>query len=263
MGMWCCTHRIGRASPILGGEVPGLCKSKGQCLCLQRHRAKQRANSMQQHRTRRMTTFTNRLLSLRPSGLAGSPLAGIGLALRLLVVELVLEVLEKPDFRRLGMMRTMAGGAGSTGGRFIMCYQLPSRFPSFSTKGGGGVGRPADHIRCLQHRSTADGWGSSKQLSQVVYCVLLCMDSHQQQRFALPRLHARSARQNRRASFDRRAVSSKWTGFWASATRQAPGHRCWSREWERRRTSSKPAAETRPGEADILNGGSRIGLGSR
>ncbi len=104
-----------------------------------------------------MTTFTNRLLSLRPSGLAGSPLARIGLALRLLVVELVLEVLEKPDFRRLGMMRTMVGGAGSTGGRFIMCYQLPSRFPSFSTSGGGGVGRPADHIRCSQHRSTADG----------------------------------------------------------------------------------------------------------
>lgn len=33
------------------------------------------------------------------------------------------------------------------------------------------MGRPADHIRRSQHRSTADGWGSSKR-SQAVYCVL-------------------------------------------------------------------------------------------
>lgn len=68
-------------------------------------------------------------------------MARIGLALRLLVVELVLEVLEKLDFRRLGMMRTMAGGAGSTGDRrFIMCYRLPSRFPSFPRRGSGRGG---------------------------------------------------------------------------------------------------------------------------
>lgn len=60
-------------------------------------------------RTRRMTTLRARPLSLRPSGLAESPLLRMGLVLRLLVVELVLELLEKPDFRRLGMMRTMAG----------------------------------------------------------------------------------------------------------------------------------------------------------
>jgi hypothetical protein len=55
-----------------------------------------------------MTTLTVRPVSLRPSGLAESPLFRMGLALRLLVVELVLVLLEKPDFRRLGMMRTMA-----------------------------------------------------------------------------------------------------------------------------------------------------------
>jgi hypothetical protein len=66
-----------------------------------------------------MTALTTKVLS---RGLVGSPLDRIGLALRLLVVELVLEALEKLGFRRLGMMRTMAGGRGVDGGRVIMCY---------------------------------------------------------------------------------------------------------------------------------------------
>jgi len=45
-------------------------------------------------RTRRMTTFRTKPVSLRPSGLAESPLLRIGLVLRLLVVELVVELLE-------------------------------------------------------------------------------------------------------------------------------------------------------------------------
>lgn len=63
-------------------------------------------------RTRIITTLRTRPVSLRPSGLTTSPLVPIGLVLRLLAVELavgVLLLLEKLGFRRLGMMRTMAG----------------------------------------------------------------------------------------------------------------------------------------------------------
>lgn len=60
------------------------------------------------HGTRRMTTLSARPLSLRPSGLAESPLLLMGLAFRLWAVELAAELLEMPVLSRLGMMRTMA-----------------------------------------------------------------------------------------------------------------------------------------------------------
>ena len=67
--------------------------------------------------TRRMTTLSTRPVSLRPSGLAESPLLLIGLAVRLCVVELAIEVLEKLGFRILGIMRTMVTRTRSRGSR--------------------------------------------------------------------------------------------------------------------------------------------------
>jgi hypothetical protein len=59
--------------------------------------------------TRRMTTWRASPVSRRPSGLEESPLFRIGLALRLFVMELAVE-LAIPDFRRVGRMRTMVDG---------------------------------------------------------------------------------------------------------------------------------------------------------
>jgi hypothetical protein len=124
--MQCSTHRVRRASPILGGEVPGLVLKSVPVF--------QEQLSRPATRTRRMTTFTTRPVSLRPSGVATSPLVPIGLALRLLEVELVFALLEKPGFRRLGIMRTMAGERGVDGGLCVpRCYQLPAQFPSFES----------------------------------------------------------------------------------------------------------------------------------
>jgi hypothetical protein len=60
-------------------------------------------------------TFRTSPLSLQPSGLDESPLLRIGLVLRLFAVELVAELLEKLDLRRLGMMRTMVGSRVARG----------------------------------------------------------------------------------------------------------------------------------------------------
>lgn len=82
-----------------------------------------------------MTTFRTRPVSLRPSGPAASPFVPIGLVLRLLEVELVVGLLEKPGFRRLGMMRTMAS-AGSTRVYAIPVLPpslQPGQFPSFES----------------------------------------------------------------------------------------------------------------------------------
>lgn len=52
-------------------------------------------------------TSRTRPVSLRPSGLAESPLLRIGLVLLLVAKELL------DDLRRFGMMRTMAAGRGT------------------------------------------------------------------------------------------------------------------------------------------------------
>lgn len=59
-----------------------------------------------------MTTFRTRLVSLRPSGLAESPLLRIGLVLRLLAAELAAELLVDA-FSRFGMIRTMLKDGGT------------------------------------------------------------------------------------------------------------------------------------------------------
>jgi hypothetical protein len=158
--MQCCTHRVRRAPPILGGEVPGLVPKSVFVF--------QEQLSQPATRTRIMTTFTTRPVSLRPSGVARSPLFPIGLALRLLEVELVFVLLEKPGFRRLGIMRTMAGERGVDGGLCVpRCYQPPAQFPSFETVAepvlpyGGVVGWSGARIRrrqllqMQQHRSSS------------------------------------------------------------------------------------------------------------
>lgn len=100
-------------------------------------------------------------MSLRPSGLAVSPLLRIGLVLRLLGAELVVELLEKPDLRRLGMMRTMAG-AGRRGVRcwfyrVSLCGQLPTT--SFQVSSVRWRSRQVlwdvwgAHIHCLPSRA--------------------------------------------------------------------------------------------------------------
>jgi hypothetical protein len=65
-----------------------------------------RAQGSARIRTLRITTLRRSPFSLRPSGLAESPLLRIGLALRLFAAELAVEVAEV-DLRRLGMMRTI------------------------------------------------------------------------------------------------------------------------------------------------------------
>jgi hypothetical protein len=94
-------------------------------------------------RTRMTTTFKIRPLSLLlPSGLAGSPLLRIGLVLRLLGVELAAELLLKPGLSRLGIMRTMAGGAGwARGFSWIYCSMRSKELPGFQfRKVGRGSG---------------------------------------------------------------------------------------------------------------------------
>lgn len=61
--------------------------------------------------TRITTIFNTNPVSLRPSARLASTLGGIGLLLRLLVVELVVEVFVLV-FNRCGMMRTMVGEIG-------------------------------------------------------------------------------------------------------------------------------------------------------
>lgn len=124
-------------------------------------------------------------MSLRPSGLAESPLYRIGLALRLLAVELVDELLEKPDLRRLGMMRTMAGSVMER--KFDGDFYLPlcgcNRLPGFEFAVAVSAGRSGTRIPCSKSRVGSVGVAAAAISSGYVTAELQ-QGSSSPQRFA-------------------------------------------------------------------------------